>query len=673
MAEPAPKASIGRRIWLMVAPDAGKDDDGRDNFNSRGQYVLCAIGGAVGLGNLLRFPSVVFNNHGLQFFVPYFIALFLIGIPILTLEVVIGQAYRAGCVGAWNSVSHRAKGVGLSMVFNGYTVVTYYVAILGWALVYFRHSFTSPLPWSDMNAPDFFLDNVVKNPAPVGDKTKEMLSYPGSGVVGETLGWAIFTWFVCWLCTFKGVGLTGRAIYVTMALPLVMIGVLTIRSLSLPNASEGFKLYLGVWRSEALNSPQVWQDSFGQIFFSIGVGFGYFISYASYASKHSNAVQDAFIIGLGNSCIEIVSALAVMGVVGFLGLTPSPEQRLSTFSSGFFTYPTALAEMPGSNFFSVVFFLTLWLLGITSVFALFEVMTTMVCDSDWGKKFPRWTVVTVVAVVSALINIVYCSEVGFNLLDAVDTFVNDIALFFTVFVECFFVTTLYRWRDPVDQIGPIGYWTYNGGYLLSHFVGLLIGHLVSPGAGAGAGFGLFIVSVIASVLLSRTPTVPAPRFFAKNTFLSRLWYAAFYCGNQFRRDINHAVLTGHNWKLHWAWPALLKYITAPAVLLVWTFAYPKFIDNNHYNDPPFLYSFIIMHAVIFFIVGFFVFPRWLNFLIPETRRGDGKFSVMPQVVIGETPIVSRNDEEGFEDRSSASGGVTDMHTSGTTQEKSAAY
>src|SRR6478609_5454200 len=96
------KQSLGKKLWLLVFPDADKDEDGRDNFKSRSQFVLCAMGGAVGLGNLLRFPSVVFNNYGLQFFIPYFIALFLIGIPILILEITLGQAYRGGCVIAWN-------------------------------------------------------------------------------------------------------------------------------------------------------------------------------------------------------------------------------------------------------------------------------------------------------------------------------------------------------------------------------------------------------------------------------------------------------------------------------------------------------------------------------------------------------------------------------------------
>lgn len=518
---------LATRLWLILAPDARTDEDGRDNFNSRGQYVLCAMGGAVGLGNLLRFPSVIFNNYGLQFFVPYFIALFLIGIPILCLEIVIGQAYRAGSVGAWNSVYHRAKGVGFSMAFNGYTVVGYYVPLLAWAMVYFRLSFKSPLPWADQDASEFFLNDVIRNPLPIGDKESGMISYPGKGLVGETVAWSFFTWFVTWMCMFKGVGLTGRVIYITMALPLIMIGILAIRSLSLPNASEGYKLYVGMWRTESLQAPQVWQDAFGQMFFSIGVGFGYFVSYASYASKHSNAVQDAFIIALCNSIIEIISALAVMGVVGYLGIQPG-ETRLSTFSSGFITYPTALAQMPGSNFFSAFFFVTLWLLGITCVFAMFEVMVTMIYDTDWGKKVPRYVVATACAIVSALISMIYCSEVGFAILDAIDSWVNDVALFFTVWCECYFATTLYRWRDPVNQIGIFSYSLYNGGYVLAHFVGLLVGHLLSPAAGAGAGFGIFIVCAIATATFGKTPTVPAPGFWSRNAWLNRFWYAAFY-------------------------------------------------------------------------------------------------------------------------------------------------
>ncbi|RSL45372.1 hypothetical protein CEP54_014296 [Fusarium duplospermum] len=649
-AEGGPKPGLAKRIFLLLAPDSAKDDDGRDNFNSRSQFVLCAMGGAVGLGNLLRFPSVVFNNYGLQFFIPYAVALFLIGIPILLLEITLGQAYRGGCVTAWNNVNHRAKGIGLSMVFNGFSVVGYYVPILAWAMTYFRLSFKSPLPWAGGDTVDFFLNEVVRNIPPTGgdDDGGGLKSYPGRGIIGETFGWGIMIWFVTWMCTFKGVGLTGRVIYITMALPLIMIGILAIRSLSLPDASDGFRLYVGMWRSESLEGPRVWQDAFGQMFFSIGVGFGYFTSYASYNNKFANAVQDAFIIALSNSAIEITSALAVMGVVGFLGINPGEVDPLSTFSSGFFYYPEALAQMPGSNFFSALFFLTLVLLGLTCVFALAEVLVTLLCDTDLGQRVPRWVISTSVMILGALTSLIYSSEFGFNVLDAVDMFVNDVALFITVWSETYMACTLYRWRDPVDQIGAISYFAYNVGYVLALFLGILLGHLVNPSVGAGVGFGVFIAGALVAAFVGKTPTVPAPRFWGSNPIISRFWYAAFYSGNQLRRDLNRAILGGSkNWKIHWVWPICLKYITGPAVALVFSFAYPKFL-NNHADDPPFIYSFVLMHFVVIFIVGAFIVPRFLNILIPAHRvaRGDGKYEVAPQITVGQTPVINDGGLEG---------------------------
>jgi solute carrier family 6 GABA transporter-like protein 1 len=670
-----PQMGMGRRIWLAIAPDASKDEDGRDNFNSRSQFVLCAMGGAVGLGNLLRFPSVVYNNYGLQFFIPYFIALFVIGIPILTLQIVLGQTYRAGCVTAWNGLNRRCRGIGFSEVFNGFAVVGYYVPILAYAMNYFRVSFQSPLPWvgygddPEMATRGFFYNEVVQVQFPTGDKEAgEWASYGGSGLVGETVAWCFFTWAITWMLTFKGVGLTGRAIYFTMAMPLVMIFILAVRSLSLPNASDGFKLYVGIWRTESLNGGKVWQDAFGQMFFSIGVGFGYFTSYASYSSKYSNAVQDAFIIALSNSAIEIISALAVMGVVGYLGITPDPANPLSTFTSGFFTYPQALAEMPSPNFWSAIFFLTLWILGLTCVIALYEVTVTMIADTDWAKRWTggrRWPIATFVATLGFLTSLIYCSvQGGFFLLDAVDMFVNDVALFYTVWFEMACATTLYRWRDPVDQIGLVSYSIFNGGWVFAQLAGLLVGQTVSAGAGAGVGFGIFAIAVIATAFVGKTPTVAPPGFWAKNAILSRLWYAAFYSGNQLKRDINRAIWIKGNWKLHWAWPALLKYITAPAVSLVLSFAYPKMYAGNYHRDPPYLYSFILMHMVLLFISSCFIMPKFLDFLVPVTRRGEGKYDVMPRVVIGETPVVHlAGVEHGYQNETQYDNAVTGGSTS----------
>ena len=233
-------------------------------------------GGAVGLGNVLRYPSVVFANSGLQWFIPYLIALFFLGIPVLLLEISLGQAYRASVVTSFNSMHNRAKGVGLSVVLTGYMVVCYYVPILSWVMHYFRTSFHSPLPWAGRGE-EFYMGDVVANVDPVegkvdGGRVVQYASYAGRGLIGETVGWCAFIWFCVWLCMFKGVGLTGRAVWVTMGLPLVMIIVLVGGSASLENSIVGVRYYFAEWHGSKLAGGKIWQAACGQVFFSIGVG-----------------------------------------------------------------------------------------------------------------------------------------------------------------------------------------------------------------------------------------------------------------------------------------------------------------------------------------------------------------------------------------------------------------
>lgn len=112
-------------------------------------------------------------------------------------------------------------------------------------------------------------------------------------------------------------------------------------------------------------------------------------------------------------------------------------------------------------------------------------------------------------------------------------------------------------------------------------------------------------------------------------------------GQQLRHDLNAVISNGgKNWKIHWVWPICLKYVTGPAVALVFSFAYPKFL-NKHRNDPPYVYSFVLMHMVIVFIVGCFIVPRFFNILIPAHRlkRGDGIYDVAPQMTLDNAPIV----------------------------------
>lgn len=222
---------------------------------------------------------MVYNNYGLQWFIPYFIAVFIVAIPTLILEISIGQAYRGGAVIAYNNMNKRLRGTGLSLLFIGWFVNHYFVVILSWLMNYFRNSFTSPLPWTGRG--EEFYAEVVGNPVPIagslsenGSRVLSYTSYPSTALIGETVGWTAFIWFLCWISIFRGVGLTGRVVYFTMGLPIVITIILVGRGVSLENAGAGVRLYFATWRGGELAKGDVWQTACGQVFFSTGVGFG---------------------------------------------------------------------------------------------------------------------------------------------------------------------------------------------------------------------------------------------------------------------------------------------------------------------------------------------------------------------------------------------------------------
>lgn len=516
--------------WLIPPPP--KSEDGRDQWPSRAAFLLAAMGGCAGQGNLIRYPSVVYNNYGLQWFIPYLIAIFVVAIPALILEISIGQAYRGGTVIAFNKINKRLKGVGLGPILVSFIVTQYFTVNLAWIMNYFRNSFISPLPWEN-RIEEFYMGDVVANVDPIpGNLTegnKEVAAYtqyPGVAVIGETVGWSAFIWFLIWISIFRGVGLTGRVVYWTMGLPIVTTIILVGRSVSLDNAGAGVRLLWATWRGGELASGTVWQTAVGQVFFSTGIGFGYFTSYASYNAKHSNAVMDALLICGSNVLFENFAAFAVFGVVGYLRRWPQDGERLGAFVVGFLTLPEAVLHMPGANFWAFLLFFTLVVLGFSSAFVMLDAVATLIVDS--GVKVSRPIIVTALTLISFLMCLPYCTEFGFYLLDGIDRWINNIGLIFVVWSELVGATTVYRWTDVVDQTGLPAFVVYNVGYFGGQIVGVAVAHgLEYPPAGAGAGFGLYIVCTVLAMMISKTPACEAPSIW-NNVLLRRFWYLALY-------------------------------------------------------------------------------------------------------------------------------------------------
>ncbi|KAL2855726.1 hypothetical protein BJX68DRAFT_231095 [Aspergillus pseudodeflectus] len=617
-----------KKAYSWLAPPPKQSEDGRDQWPSRAAFLLAAMGGCAGQGNLIRYPSVVYNNYGLQWFIPYFLAIFFVAIPALVLEISIGQAYRGGTVIAFNNINKRLKGVGLGPILVSFIVTQYFTVNLAWIMNYFRVSFQSPLPWTGNKTTEFYENGVVRNPDPIAGALstdgKHVLSYteyPSISLIGETVGWSAFIWFLIWVSIFRGVGLTGRVVYWTMGLPIVTTIIFVGRSLSLPNAREGVELLWATWRGGQLASGTVWQTAVGQVFFSTGIGFGYFTSYASYNSKHSNAVMDALLICGSNVLFENFAAFAVFGVVGYLRLWPQDGERLGAFVVGFLTLPEAVLHMPGSNFWAILLFFTLVVLGFSSAFVMLDAVATLIVDS--GSKLSRPVIVTGLTIISFLMCLPYCTEFGYYLLDGIDRWVNNICLIFVVWSEVVSASTVYRWHDVVEQTGLPAFVVYNFAYFGGQIIGVSVAHgREDPAIGAGAGFGTFVVFSIIAALVAEKPVIPAPSFWGRNPFLSKFWYLAAYSGSQIRRDLNNIIGGEKNWKIPSFWPVLLRYVCAPVLCIIFSFAYPEFHTLRY--DPLMITGFILAHFILLAILLGFVIPRYYDVFIPPNRIGEGE-------------------------------------------------
>lgn len=209
--------NVLKKIGGYLIPNTSKSADGRDQWPSRTAFLLASVGGAIGQGNIIRFPSQVFNNIGLQWFIPYLMAIFLLAIPGLILEVSIGQAFHGGTVVAFNNVHHRMKGLGIGSMLVSATVVIYFAVNLVWIMVYFKDSFTSPLPWTGRTE-EYYYQDVLRQVDPVpghfssdGNSVVDYTYYPSTSIIGENAGWAALIWLFVWLCMCGGVGVTGQS------------------------------------------------------------------------------------------------------------------------------------------------------------------------------------------------------------------------------------------------------------------------------------------------------------------------------------------------------------------------------------------------------------------------------------------------------------------------------
>ncbi|MGO1166319.1 MAG: sodium-dependent transporter [Janibacter sp.] len=426
----------------------------RGGFSSRRVFIFAAIGSAVGLGNIWRFPYVAYEGGGGAFIIPYLIALLFAGIPLLYLDYSVGHRFRASAPLSLRRLGRAAEWLGWWQVLICIIIAVYYAAILAWAGKYALLSTSKG--WGDDPEAYFFGDHLqaAETPGPTFDFVPEI-------TLTMIVFWAI-TIGVLALGVQKGIGRTALIFIPVLVIAFIaLVGI----SLTLDGAGEGLNAFFTPdWN--ALTDTGVWTSAVGQIFFSLSVGFGIMITYASYVDRKTDMAGSGAVVAFSNSGFELLAGIGVFAALGFMAQSSGTEVSevvASGIGLAFVAFPAIINEAPGGAVLGVLFFGSLVLAGLTSLISIMEVVIGAIRDKvGITRRTATFTVGIPMAVASTLM---FSTTGGIYLLDTLDAFVNSFGILAVATVMMLFVTyvlrklpVLRRHLDTVSSIKLKGWW-----------------------------------------------------------------------------------------------------------------------------------------------------------------------------------------------------------------------
>lgn len=406
----------------------------RENWSGQGAFLLAAIGSAIGLGNIWRFPGVAYANGSGAFIVPYLIALLCVGIPVLFLDYAIGHKFKGSPPLALRRLTPKGEFLGWLQALVCFVILSYYAVIIAWALKYAIYSVKES--WGE-DTKTFFLQDYLQ----LTKATGEYSFTPVWGVAIPLILVWVFVLIILGRGLTKGVELANK---IFLPLLVVLFAALVVRSIFLPGALDGLNTFFTPdW--EKLQEPKVWLAAFAQIFYSLSVAFGIMLTYASYLKPKSNLTGTGLVAGFANSSFEILAGIGVFSALGFMAhqqhTTVGELEGLTGPILSFVTFPKIISMMPGGPLFGVLFFTSLVLAGITSLLSLLQVVSGGLQDK-FGFSPSKASLI--LGVPAAVISVgLFATQTGLNALDVVDNFINSIGVVLCAVLMCVLAAVAY--------------------------------------------------------------------------------------------------------------------------------------------------------------------------------------------------------------------------------------
>ncbi len=407
----------------------------RDSFGSRFGALVAMAGSAVGLGNLWRFPYLVGENGGAAFIIIYILLCFLICLPIFISEFVIGRRSQKNAYAAFRDLSGGSawRFVGIMTVIVPLVVLSYYSVIGGWSVEYFLKSLTFSFTGSASQSAvsTMFADFVSSTWAPLVGHTLFLLVTTLIVVIGIKNGIEKFSKVMMPILFFIVVGI---AIY----------------SVTLPGARAGLDYLFNPDFSKI--TGKACAAALGQAFFSLSLGFGTIMTYASYVDKKENILTQSTATALSDLTFALVSGVAIMPAVFAFGISPQSGPGLV-----FETLPYVFGQMPAGGIIAILFFIALLVAALTSSISMLEVAVAYLVEE---KKFSRiWACIllfVVCWVVGALCSLSFgpLSHIrinGGNLFDFFDDLSSNVLMTLGSLMTVLFVGWRLKKTDIYDE------------------------------------------------------------------------------------------------------------------------------------------------------------------------------------------------------------------------------
>ncbi len=413
----------------------------KEIWSSRWVFILAAIGAAAGLGNLWRFPYMVYENGGGAFLFAYLLILFCFGLPLVIMEVAFGQRAQTEIVQAYNNVAGRiGRFVGWLVICIIALVIGYYATIVAWGVDFFMASPT--LAWGN-DAQGFFNERILNLSADVDT---------WGGFSRPVILGLIMTYLGVYFSIYKGIKSVGAVVKWTVPLPFVLLFILFLNSLSLEGAMTGFAYFLVPDWSQ-LAELTLWKEALSQAFFSMNIGLALTIMYASFNPQRQSIMQSGILIALGDALVSIMAGLAIFGTLGWMAHSQSMNIE-SVVTAGptlaFVTFPTALSLLPfGAKLFAMMFFLAILMLAIDSLFAMVECVSVTL-----RRQFPvltkysreRWT--QMLCVVCFLWSLCFAGGNGLYRLDILDHYLFAHLFYLGIWLQLLII----GWMLPIEKL-----------------------------------------------------------------------------------------------------------------------------------------------------------------------------------------------------------------------------